>query len=130
MTKGASRSKVPDEIIKSLDGDHQRAHTMVLERADKHIAHRVGDEEQGRVFLVLSNPRLEPAVVGTGYFFIRFVGPDSNEVLLAAETANVIANSIAETVESVQSLVVESAKQQDLDSLYAKAGPLGDEPAD
>lgn len=128
LTKGRSRTKVPDEIINSLNEERRRAHEAVLERANTHIAHRVSDAEQGRVILLLNNPALGQAVQGVAWFTARFVGPESDDALRSAKTAELIAGSIESFIEAVQTALLESAAGRDLDSLYATAHPMGDEP--
>lgn len=127
ISKGESRRKVPDEIIDSLEQGSRRAHEAVLERANTHIAHRVSDAEQGRVILLLNNPTFGREVQGVAWFFARFVGPDSDDALRAAHTAELIAESIAALVESVQDQLLETAKIRDVDALYATAKPMGDQ---
>lgn len=126
VTKNRSRTKVPDEIIGLLDDEGRRAHDAVLEHANTHIAHRVSDGEQGRVILILTNPSLGQEVQGVAYFFARFMGPDRDAALRAASTAELLAASINEFIESVQHDLIESATERDLDGLYATARPLGD----
>lgn len=125
VTKGQSRTKVPDEIVNSLDSEGRQAHERVLERASTHIAHRVSDEEQGRLILLLSNPAIDHAVQGVTWFTVRFVGPFREEAQKAAETADLMADSIAAVVESIQTQLLESAKQRDIETLYATARPMG-----
>jgi hypothetical protein len=126
VTKGRSRTKVPNEILDSLDPQFRHAHEAVLERANTHIAHRVSDAEQGRVVLLLNNPSLGREVQGVMYVFARFVGPTSEDALRAAEVAKLLANSVTAFVESVEAELLESAKDRDLQKLYASAAPMGD----
>lgn len=132
VTKGQSRTTVPDEIVNTLDVERRQAHKRVIERANTHIAHRVSAEEQGKLILLLSNPAIDHAVQGVTWFTVRFVGPFKEEAQRASETADLLADSIALVVESVQSQLLESAKQRDIEHLYATAlpmdreGPLGE----
>lgn len=98
----------------------------MLERANTHIAHRVSDEEQGRLILLLNNPAIDKSVQGLTWFTVRFVGPFREEAQQAAETAGLLADSIAAVVESMETQLLESAKQRDIKTLYATAAPMGD----
>jgi hypothetical protein len=126
VTKGRSRSKVPDDILDSLDPEVRRAHEAVLERANTHIAHRVSEAEQGRVLLLLNNPSMGQAIQGIGYFSARFVGPSVEDALRDVEVAQSLADSVAAFVEIVQGELLEAAKERDLESLYDSATPMGD----
>jgi hypothetical protein len=133
VTKGQSRVKVPEEIIDALDSEGRLAHERVLERANTHIAHRVGDEEQGRLILLLSNPAIDMSVEGVTWFTARFVGPFEEEARQAADIAVLLADSVGALVESMQARLLEDAKHRNVEDLYANARPMGDietKPAD
>lgn len=126
VTKGQSRVKVPEEIIDALDSEGRQAHERVLGRANTHIAHRVSDEEQGRLILLLSNPAIDMSVEGVTWFTVRFVGPFEDEAQQAAEIAVLLADSVGELVESMQTRLLEDAKNRNVEDLYANAKPMGD----
>lgn len=111
VTKGQSRVKVPEEIINALDSEGRLAHERVLERANTHIAHRVSDEEQGRLILLLSNPAIDQSVEGVTWFTVRFVGPFEEEARQAAEIAVLLADSVGALVESMQTRLLEDARR-------------------
>ena len=126
VTNGQSRVKIPEEVIDALDSEGRQAHERVLERANTHIAHRVSDEEQGRMILLLSNPAIDMSVEGVTWFTVRFVGPFEEEAQQAAEIAVLLADSVGALVESMQTRLLENAKNRNVEDLYANAKPMGD----
>ena len=69
------RTRPGENFTAALTPEQLEAHNQVLETADKHIAHRVGELEQVRVTALLNPPPLPRAVVGVPTEVVHCVGP-------------------------------------------------------
>ena len=125
LGKGASRTRVPEEILDCLDENHRAAHEKLIEHADTHIAHRVSDLEQVRVLLVLNNPDLGKSVQGVLSYGPRFVRQADDDLRRSAETASLIADSLDGYLNAFRAALLADARKRDPEELYANSRPLG-----
>ncbi|MEM9200767.1 MAG: hypothetical protein AAGC53_03875 [Actinomycetota bacterium] len=116
------RTRVPDGWLESLDERLAAGHQALLNNADKHVAHRVGDEEQASVLLFLE-PTGPKGVAGHGVFYLKQMLPTELPPLLI-ELSTTLLGSIQRAQDRVGSKIVDEANrlsQEEIDDLYRHA---------
>ena len=121
----AQREQLPQAVIDGLEPALQQAHEEVIEEANRHVAHRVLEHEAAQVILLLSNPAVGRSVEGVFGFHLRYVGADTDRARAAAAVAVLLQGFLTAEVEALEQGLIEAANRQDLDALYAAAGPMG-----
>lgn len=116
-----ARTRVPEQLLDSLDEDGRTMHDRILREANQHIAHRVSDLEQARVILLLANPVLSRKVLGVGPFTVRYLGPVTTDARLAAQVAANLRDAMAQQQQLLQQLMIEKAQEREVEEWYRDA---------
>jgi hypothetical protein len=127
LVKQGSRLKMNDQWKDILDPDMLAAHDTVLEMANQHIAHRVGEHEGVRILGVLSPPPGPRAVVGVGEMLAYMTGHHEVAERLA-EVCTILLELIGQEKERLTGILLEQLRGGDIDALYAAATIPGQEP--
>jgi hypothetical protein len=119
------RLKIPYEMVNDvLDGALRAVHDRLDDLTNKHVAHRVGDAEQARVLLVLSNPVVGRSVDGVINLTLRFAMPDSDFLAGAALAAQQLRDAVRRELDELGQAIVEEMAGRDIDELYANSTPM------
>lgn len=116
---GNARTRVPDEMVANLTDEERSVHDEARRLADKHIAHRVGDTEQGMTLAHLALPP-DHDVVGIGPFMMTMVRDVTAFEGLAA-VARQLMELLDPFIKNAMSESLKAARGQ-LDTLYEQAG--------
>lgn len=119
LAKGQPRLRVNDNWTDNLTPEQLDAHNSVLDMANRHIAHRVNDLEQVKIFALLASPPAQPGIVGVGPMILSMVGP---EVTLPQRLVSVCDLLIAATereIDKLSQVLLDFMREQDLDPMYA-----------
>lgn len=119
LVNQGSRMKINDKWKDILEPELLAAHERVMENANQHIAHRVGDEEGVRVIALLNPPPGPRGVAGIGHFIVHSVGPDPIVAQRLVEVCKVLRQLINDERSRLENLLLERLGQGDLDALYA-----------
>ena len=75
IAEKGSRVRLDDRFVATLSEDHRLVHRQVLEMANQHVAHRVGEHEGAAVVAVLALPPADREIVAVGTLSVHMVGP-------------------------------------------------------
>lgn len=136
LEKNKTRLRIDREIIaesQDFTAEQRAAHALTLQLADKHIAHRVGEQEDVRVLALLAPPPAPREVLGVGLMHVRMVGPEVEVAAHLADVAQALARNLLQELEERRNRFLaqlELASNADLADLYANArAPAGAEAA-
>ena len=117
------RLKPNDSFTAALTPEQLEAHNEVLETANRHVAHRVNELEQVKIFAVLNPPPLPRAVAGVGRMMIHYVGPtDPALVQRFITVCDLLLGSTIQERDRLSGEALEAIQQRaDLDQMYADA---------
>jgi hypothetical protein len=115
------RTRPPDDFTASLTPEQLEAHNKVLDTADKHIAHRVGELEQVRVWALLNPPPLPRAVVGLPTKVVGYVGPDVETAKRFITVCELLFTGIHDEYKRVSAVFLTLLQHGDVDQMYADA---------
>ena len=116
------RLRLDERFVALLNEEQKGAHQLVLDMANQHIAHRVGDHEGAIVLAFLEPPPSEPGIAGVGTMAARMLGPERE----VAEHLSVICGVFLEVLDAelrrhTNELATSLRATADLDALYATA---------
>jgi hypothetical protein len=125
LVKQGSRLKINDRWKDILEPELLAAHGRVMETANQHIAHRVGDEEGVRIVAVLNPPPGPRAVAAIGHMLIHAVGPEPVVAERLTQVCTVLLELIATEKARLEAILLEKLREQDVNQLYAAAETPG-----
>lgn len=122
LVKQGGRLKFKDGWTDELEAGMAEAHERLLELANKHIAHRVGDHE-GVVVTAVFDPESEaPKVVGIGQMLVHMVGPTPEFAHSVVALCGVVSGAIERELKRVTDAAMAALNQSnDLEEMYAAA---------
>lgn len=97
-----SRLRLTRDDVANMEGlsrDQRDAHLLTLDLANKHVAHRVGDQEDARVVALLAPPPAPHAVEGLAVLYFRMVGPEPEVAQRLAEVAQLLLDDVLQQIE-------------------------------
>jgi hypothetical protein len=115
------RLKIPAVILDTMSVAEREVHGLLLEERNGHVAHRVNDLVQVKVYGVLNAPPNEPALAGMGQMTAHRVTPDDLPPRVA-----VLAGRLAAALQADIRLRLEALARElmgDLVGAYARAHP-------
>ncbi len=116
------RLRLDAQFVALLDEEQKAAHTLVLEMANKHIAHRVGDHEGAVIVALLEPPPSPRSVAGVGTMSVRMIGPERSVAEHLAVICDVFLGEVtAEFNRRTNGMLIELQASPDLDAMYAAA---------
>lgn len=123
-----SRLRPTDEWKKYVTSEQLEAHEAVLEMADKHIAHRVGDHEQVQVIAFFQPPPLPRGVATVGTLMVHMSGPTQTIAEHLISLCTLLIQGTEQESDRLLQLAAETLNDkgaQEMDAMYAAASTLG-----
>jgi hypothetical protein len=115
---GKGRFRLSDKDVKSLKNkDYDRVHQLALETATRQLAHKQNTDEQDKIVIIL-NPKPARSIATVSYLNIRRVSEDPKDRGLLVELVQCLIKQLEPQVQSAQSDLLETAKNQPIDELY------------
>jgi len=130
LTVQGKRLRLDESFVALLSEEQRAAHQLVLDLANRHIAHRVGDQEGATVLAFLEPPPAEPGIAGVGTMSVHMVGPERDVAEHLAAICGVFLEVLdVEYQRRLEALLVNLRATADLDAMYAAATEPGVRPS-
>jgi hypothetical protein len=114
-----SRPKLADKILAQLSEDGRTTHESLWDQANKHVAHRVADLEQARIYAALAPEGSEPSIQGVARLHVRFIGPDPADASKALNLCTKVHDIVMRELETLTAGATSAlAADVDVESLY------------
>jgi hypothetical protein len=107
-----TRLRVPQELLNSLSPDVLEIHSLALETADRHVAHRVNDLSQFPVSLITDSSSADPSkVIGIAEASVFQIGPSPEQAEKLSLLARGLATEIAGLADQKKAAILEAANE-------------------
>lgn len=120
---GASRTKIPEDFRDTLEPGERLIHDSILEERNQHVGHRVGDQEQAKVILLLTPPPDDRAVEAVTVFGIHLMSREGDDLATFRRVVAKLGARLAAEYHALQQHLLTGAAQR-VDEWYEKAVPL------
>jgi hypothetical protein len=122
LVSQGKRTVVEDRLVDLLVEDAKAVHRDVLEMANKHVAHRVGDHEDAVIVAFLSAPPSPREVVGVGALSAHMIGPEGSVAEKLVDICRVFVEAMEGEINRLQDKLIADLKENaNLDDLYRQA---------
>lgn len=114
-----SRPKLADSILAQLSEEGRATHESLWDQANKHVAHRVADLEQARIYAALAPEGAERSIQGIARLHVRYIGPELTDAERALNLCTTVHETVLHEIETLTAGATSAlAAELDIEPLY------------